>query len=764
MIGDFVLKNRLKMKKYSLLLVLLISITAFTFAQSKVVNQYSVCWDSPSENAAGSMPLGNGKMGMNAWVEKNGDLMLMLSHTDAYSELNRLLKLGRIRLSLSPNPFTEGEFFSQVLNLQEGVIEIKAGKEKEQIALKLYFDPQEPLAYMTFESEKKYNLEVVAESWRRIPHVIESESELFSSWQMLHSPDSILKRESADHFFSDVPGLAWCHYNNNSQYAVTMHLQSLEDVSSNFPDPIIHRRFGAYVSSKEMYRLNDSTLTTKNPVKRAIISMASLADQNSKSNKDWLQKVCKISRKSSASKALDNSQKWWKEYWNRSYIFVETPAEPDFGFRLTQAYILQRYLSACGGRGEFPISFNGSIFTTEPSLVESEKKFNPDYRNWGGAYWFQNTRLFYYPMLISGDWDLMQPLFRFYFDRIPAFQQIAKNCWNAEGIVIPETVTAYGTYANSDFGWNRESLKPHEVESKYIRYYWNQGLELSKMMLDYFIFSNDSAFLKQKALPFAKETIRFFSSKFTQKDGRMVISPTQVLETYWYNVVNDMPNVAGLHCVINILLSLPENCISSQERLYYEQVKKSLPALPLKSTVNGTQLYPASSYLETGVTTNRENGELYAVFPFGLINFSNEQKEAGIYSFNHRTFYNNKCWGYDGPTAGILGLTNDCVKILKEKIEIGNDRNHRFPIMWGNADWVPDQCYGGNLLMTLQNMVIQSYGETVYVLPAFPKDWNVSFKLYTPYSNCIEGNYKLGKWVKSPVLKNEAIQKISIVN
>ena len=29
----------------------------------------NVVWDSPSENASGSMPLGNGDVGVNAWVE-----------------------------------------------------------------------------------------------------------------------------------------------------------------------------------------------------------------------------------------------------------------------------------------------------------------------------------------------------------------------------------------------------------------------------------------------------------------------------------------------------------------------------------------------------------------------------------------------------------------------------------------------------------------------------------------------------------------------
>ena len=56
---------------------------------------------------------------------------------------------------------------------------------------------------------------------------------------------------------------------------------------------------------------------------------------------------------------------------------------------LTRGYTLQRWINACGGRGAFPIKFNGSIFVVD-------NKFDADYRAWGGGYWFQNTRLPYW--------------------------------------------------------------------------------------------------------------------------------------------------------------------------------------------------------------------------------------------------------------------------------------------------------------------------------------------------------------------------------
>ena len=46
---------------------------------------YNINWTTPSKVAAGSMPLGNGEVGINLWVEQNGDLLFYISRSDSYS-------------------------------------------------------------------------------------------------------------------------------------------------------------------------------------------------------------------------------------------------------------------------------------------------------------------------------------------------------------------------------------------------------------------------------------------------------------------------------------------------------------------------------------------------------------------------------------------------------------------------------------------------------------------------------------------------------
>ena len=63
-------------------------------------------WNTPSQNSSESMPCGGGDIGMNVWVE-DGDVLFYVSRSGCFDENNTLLKQGRFRLRLHPNPFEQ---------------------------------------------------------------------------------------------------------------------------------------------------------------------------------------------------------------------------------------------------------------------------------------------------------------------------------------------------------------------------------------------------------------------------------------------------------------------------------------------------------------------------------------------------------------------------------------------------------------------------------------------------------------------------------
>ena len=86
------------------------------------VGRYDVVWTSPSKDSAGSMPIGNGDISLNVWMEESGDISFYIGKTDAWGDNARLLKVGKVRISIAPNPLGDNVEYRQTLSLRNGEI------------------------------------------------------------------------------------------------------------------------------------------------------------------------------------------------------------------------------------------------------------------------------------------------------------------------------------------------------------------------------------------------------------------------------------------------------------------------------------------------------------------------------------------------------------------------------------------------------------------------------------------------------------------
>ncbi len=717
------------------------------------VSDYDVIWDTPSAHAAGSMPVGNGEVGANVWVEANGDLLFYLARTDAWSETGRLLKLGRVRVSLSPNPFVSGQPFRQRLNLQEGRIDIEAGEGGRRVRLTLFADAETPVFYLLGSADFPLRITASAESWRTEPYDIpyeDSVAGLSTEWPRTGTYDDTQVVESADRWLSDPKAVVWCHRNDHSVYDLTLKHQQLEMAVNSIADPLQDRTFGVYMAGEAFDKRSETQLETPKTVRHFSLRLATATVQCA-DLKSWQTQVTQTWKEAPAGeKALKRTADYWKNYWEQSWIFIDTPGS-DEGFRLTQAYLLQSWMTAAAGRGNYPLKFNGSIFTVDPQYTKADVQANPDYRMWGGHYWWQNTRLPYYPMLAGGHEEMMLPLFRHYQRLMPTFRTIAREYMGVPGAVIPETSSIFGLYRNQDYGWERQGLRRGEVKNGYIRHVWNGELELLSMMLDYYDYTGDTTFVKQTLLPVSQDVLAYFEHRFRpDEQGVRHIAPTQSLETYWDNVQDDLPCVAGLHTVLEGLLALPETLTGSARRQYWTEMAATLPPIPVQEVDGQRRFVPAGRF--DPKTSNSEVPELYAIFPFWRTHVGTPDRQVGVDTYEARPFRGTNGWRQDGQIAALLGLTQEARNNVLAKID-NTCPGYRFPAMWGpNFDWTPDQDHGGNLMLTLQLMVLQSHGDTVYLLPAFPADWNVDFKLHVRGGGYVEGVYRDRRWTEKPTL------------
>jgi hypothetical protein len=99
----------------------------------------------------------------------------------------------------------------------------------------------------------------------------------------------------------------------------------------------------------------------------------------------------------------------------------------------------------------------------------------------------------------------------------------------------------------------------------------------------------------------------------------------------------------------------------------------------------------------------------------------------------------------DPIQAAMLGLTDVAKKDVV--FNLSNKASElKFPAFWDKAhDYMPDEDNGGNGENGLQQMLMQTNGKKIILLPAWPKDWNVDFKLHAPYRTTIQGMVKNGK-------------------
>jgi hypothetical protein len=718
------------------ILLLLLAPAALLAAQHPL-EQYNVVWDSPSKNSAGSMPTGNGDIGLNVWVEENGDLLFYIGKTDAWSETVRLLKLGRIRVRISPNPFDSGQPFRQTLHLRNGEIEIRAGKPEQEVHISVWVDAVYPVIRIAAETTRPSQVQVIYERWRDQQRLLEGE-EVQSAYGLeggsepLVSYGDSIQQEGED-------GVIWFHRNTKSAYPSIMKHQGLLEAAASIPDPLLHRTFGATMTGENFTRVNPTTLRSKAPAQKHNISIYALTSI-APSSEDWLSEMRALVtrlRAITAADARSSHDKWWQNFWERSYIRISGGDEQQ---KVSQGYALQRFINACGGRGAYPIKFNGSIFTVDAKV--GDMTFDADFRKWGGPYWFQNTRLIYWPMLASGDFDLIQPFFRMYLDARSLAQRRTALYFNHDGIFFPETMYFWGAYASSNYGWKRAGKRPSWVENTFIRHYYSNSLELLAMMMEYARYRDDKQFQRAGIAPLAEGVIEFYDKHYERdQNGKLRIAPAQALET-WQDVVNPLPEIAGLKYVLTMLLE-DKVPIAKQSANIARRLLDQLPDIPTKDGATLRMLAAAERVF--GQSTNRENPELYAVFPFRLFGIDKPDLDIARYTYEKRQHQATGGWQQDAIQAAYLGLGSKARDMVVENFSNSNP-DMRFPAFWGpNFDWTPDQDHGNVAMMALQAMLLQTDGSKIFIAPAWPIEWDVEFKLHAPGNTVVEGVIHQGK-------------------
>ena len=395
------------------------------FAETRILPpRYDIVWNSqapPINGSSSSMPLGGHDLGLNVWAE-NGTILFYIAKAGCFDENNSLLKLGRIRLSLNPNPFALGQQFEQRLLLEDGYI-IFSGEQNSKITI--WVDMFSPIIYADIDTPFLTTLSASFEMWRTEDHIMPLPEQAQSSWNGIPGVNPITYKDNVQFWKNE--GILSSHRTvNTSLLDATLAQQQISDHKGDIFDPITNNTFGIYMSGSGLVPVDITegvyantsymswNLQSKRPSKYHNLVIITHQNQTS-SLDDWQSQLLSVTE--SASQSSHNATKsWWNSFWDRSYIFVNSDAnESDPSFQVGRNYQLFRYMLGCNAFAKWPSKFNGALFTFDPGFITQKYPYSPDFRRWGGGtFTAQNQRLLYWPLLKSGDVDLMVPQFEFY--------------------------------------------------------------------------------------------------------------------------------------------------------------------------------------------------------------------------------------------------------------------------------------------------------------------------------------------------------------
>ena len=745
-------------KAYFILLVLLYVAGSLS---AQRISDYNVVWNTPSVNSSESMPCGGGDVGLNVWSE-NGDILFYFSRSGTFDEHNALLKLGRIRIRLTPNPF-DGGYFRQELKLGEGCVVLKGENSGVTSEVLIWADVTCPVVRIEIENNKKLKTEVFYENWRYEDRLLRKQESNQNSYKW--AAPSGLKTKKDSVYFENNKVLFYHRNDLITIFDKTVEQQGLDSIQSMLFNPLKNLTFGGTLEGEGLKAAGTTSgkyadtdfkawkLESDHPVKKCNVELR-LYTAQTESVEEWKSGI--------PVKAVDKkaSKEWWSSFWNRSFIHIDFGNKESKGFEIARNYQLFRYMLACNAIGEYPTKFNGGLFTFDPLYVDTAYRFTPDFRKWGGGtHTAQNQRLVYFPMLKSGDIDLMKPQFEFYRRLLPTAEWRSRVYWGHEGACFTEQMENFGLPNPSEYGWKRPPGYDKGMEyNAWLEYQWDTALEFCFMILESYRYTGKDIAIY---LPFIESTLRFFDEhyqhlasrrgrKTLDGEGKLILYPGSACETYKM-ATNATSTIAALETVCSRLLDLPGHYLSGDRRTYFSEYQKRIPSIRTREIEGKTTIAPAWLWERIN---NVETPQLYPVFPWGIYGWGKPGLEIAVNTWKYDPdvirFRSHVGWKQDVIWAARLGLASEAWELLVKKMESGN---HRFPAFWGPGyDWTPDHNWGGSGMIALQEMLMQTDGDKIYLLPAWPKDRDVHFKLHAPDKTIIECIVEKGRVKKLSVL------------
>ena len=324
------------------------------------LDAYNVAWATPSANSSESMPVGGHDMGLNVWVE-DGELLIYLARAGCYDENGALLKLGRLRVNLAPNPFA-GDLFHQELKLREGCVEIRAGQgETPEATVRVWVEVHRPVAHVEIESAEELTATATYETWRHEDRELSNDRSKYGRRGMVmmdydqYAGEVTVYRDAIE---PGEHGVVFYHRNRpGNVFDFQVRQQELEPVRDQMHDRLTNLTFGGLLIGDGLAA--DGTTEgkyantpfrgwrykTETPARRHHLRVVTHIGQT-ETLEQWQRGLQALVDASDPSRdeAWQKNLAWWKAFWQRSRIVInpQKAGTDDAGWQVGRNYAYTR--------------------------------------------------------------------------------------------------------------------------------------------------------------------------------------------------------------------------------------------------------------------------------------------------------------------------------------------------------------------------------------------------------------------------------------
>ncbi|WP_242135598.1 glycosyl hydrolase family 95 catalytic domain-containing protein [Aestuariivivens marinum] len=720
------------------------------------LTKHDIVYKTPAYEGFEGFPIGNGDLGGMVWNTKNG-IEIQINKNDLFDQPNAESEAtlrGGARLSVDLGvPAFEWLYlddFDGRLSLRNANVSIGSKTPFSENEITSWVAVNKNVWIVNIKSKSKKGednskIRVALERWG---------SRTFAGWYGGYSKNTNI-------------GLG------NTQTKVKGRDIILEETFKGLQFTVACRILGA-IANPNTISDNRVELTTNSKNSHNLTVMVSLVTSNeSKHPTSSAIALLDTVEQQSISKEKEEHQQWWDDFWNRSFVHLGN----DY---IENLYYFRRYLMASASRGKYPVVFNGGLWT-----------WNHDVRNWVTPHHW-NTQQQYWGLAAQNDTELMLPYINTYFSLMPQAEDHAKMRGADDAILWSE---AHDFFGKMTF-WNRgDMLNNFTPATQIAGFFW-----------EYYQFTQDKQFLRDKGYPFLKKAAEFYVKKLQWDADKKeyFIYPSQPYES---PRTHDLKNPITDR---NMIISTMDACIKAAKTLHVDNNKikqwqhiidhiwpipfREEPGLgeimQLAYNPDGT-IYPTPEVY--GKWTNHFSGNTSLVFPANIIGLedkgSREFNAASNVVKHHAPEVN--AISPDAIVAARLGLGN----VVMDRMRNGVRRLQHFPqgLFYNIDHWYNLSIYMDSVakpdittqrdyiydarakypkghpakpfiqtgLETLSHysaavneMLLQSNEGKIRVFPAIPDGWAPAFKLrargaFLVASEKKENGQISGIWIKS---------------